>query len=110
MLYYYRVRAEADIEYSMPDQKTKEKRIRSKFNFNWDDISGRTELQTDRNKDGMSFTSPQGQLKLPNFTPVHPESDTQQFYTKCRLMSMTLMLCNTDIHYYKYHKSMQQRI
>ncbi|MCF0070972.1 DUF4249 domain-containing protein [Dyadobacter sp. CY261] len=108
---YYRVRAEADIEYSIPDPKSQEKRIRNDFNFNWDEMTGRAELQTDQNRDGMLFSSPLGKVTLPNFTSVIPESTTQQpFDPKSRVISVIMMIYNTDIHYHKYHKSMQVHI
>ena len=108
---YYRVRARADIEYSIPAPKSQEKRIRNDFNFSWDEMTGRAELQTDQNRDGMLFSSPLGKVTLPNFTSAIPENTTQQpFNPKSKVMSVTMMIYNTDIHYHKFHKSMQVHV
>lgn len=108
---YYRVRASAEVEYSIPDPMPQEKRIRNYFNFAWDNTLGRNEFQSDRNIDGSLFSSPQGKVTMPNFTPAQPgNTATVPFYPKSHIISVTMMVYNTDIHYFKYHRSLQLRM
>ncbi|WP_353721012.1 DUF4249 domain-containing protein [Dyadobacter sp. 676] len=108
---YYRVRAVAEVEYDVPDPGVKGKRIRNRFDFSWDETSGRSEWQSDRNLDGSLFSSPTGKVFMPTFSPIQTQDTAPKpFYSKCRLVSVTMMVYNSDVNYFKYHRSLQQRI
>nr|WP_295927999.1 DUF4249 domain-containing protein [uncultured Dyadobacter sp.] len=108
---YYKVWAMAEVEYSIPDPQTKEKRTRDGFNFTWDDMNGHSELQSDRNMDGSLFSSPRGKVTMPNFNPPQPGAPAAvPFYPRSRIIFVTMLLYNTDIHYFKYHQSLQSQI
>jgi hypothetical protein len=108
---YYRVRAWAEIEYSVPDPTTKEKRVRNEFSFAWEETSGRSEWQSDHGLDGSLFSSPTGRVSMPSFPPVNSvDGDPKPFYAKCRLIVLTMMVYNADVNYFKYHRSLQQRL
>ena len=107
---YYRVRASAEIEYSTPDAGTTGKRIQNEFDFSWDEGSGHGEWQSDRNLDGSLFSSPTGKVFMPTFSPIQtPNGIPKPFYPNCRLISLTMMVYNSDVNYFKYHRSLQQR-
>lgn len=108
---YYRVMAAAEIEYSVPDAKTKGKRNQNEFNFIWDMMSAQSEWQADRGLDGSIFSSPMGKVILPAFPSVKQEDGSDKpFYPNSRLVSVTMLLYNADVNYYKYHRSLQQRL
>ncbi|MET7253497.1 DUF4249 domain-containing protein [Dyadobacter jiangsuensis] len=108
---YYRVRALAEIEYSVPDPVTTEKRTRNDFDFSWNEVSGKSEWQSDKNLDGSLFSSPTGKVFMPTLAPVQTSDGTPKpFFSKCRLISVTMMVYNTDVNYFKYHRSLQQRM
>ncbi len=111
---YYRVRASLDLEFSVPEGTSpgdyKERRVRNRFNFNWDDGIGRNDFRNDVNLDGTVFNSPVGRVGLPraisydlgngNIIPVFPKS---------KIVSIAMEVYNTDEHYFKYHRSLQTR-
>lgn len=108
---YYRVKAAADIEYSVLDAKSKEKRLRDEFYFTWEQMSGSNEWQSDRNLDGAVLWSPKGKTYMPSFPPVESKDGVSKpFFPKWRLISVTMMVYNTDVNYFKYHRSLQQRM
>lgn len=108
---YYRVTAAAEIEYSVPDPKGTNKRIRNQFNFLWDPTSGRSEWQSDRGLDGSLLSSPTGRALMPGFNSTKPnDGPTKPFYPRSRLISITMLVYNADINYFKYHRSLQQRL
>lgn len=108
---FYRVKAAAEVEYSVPDAKSMGTRTRNDFYFTWDQMSAWNEWQSDRNLDGSVFWSPTGKANMPSFPQmVSKDGTSSSFLTKCRLISVTMMVYNTDVHYYKYHKSLQQRM
>lgn len=113
---YYRVRASLDLEYSLPEELSSvpgqftEKRVRNRFNFNWDDTIGRNDFQSDANLDGADFDTPIGRVKLPR--PLSYSSSNGTVYTsypKSKIVSVTMEVYNTDEHYFKYHRSVQTR-
>ncbi|MCF0074648.1 DUF4249 domain-containing protein [Dyadobacter sp. CY261] len=111
---YYRVRASIDLEYSVPDGTTpenfKEKRIRNRFNFNWDDTIGRNDFRNDVNLDGASFNSPIGRVNLPVGTSYDfGNGNSFYIYPKSKIVSVTMEIYNADEHYFKYHRSLQTR-
>lgn len=108
---YYRVRAFAKIEYSTPDPGITEKRTQNDFDFSWDEESGRAEWQSDRNLDGSLFSSPTGKVFMPTLSPIQtPNGIPKPFYSKCRLIAVAMMVYNSDVNYFKYHRSLQQRL
>jgi hypothetical protein len=111
---YYRVRASIDLEYSIPDGTNpgdfKEKRVRNRFNFNWDDTIGRNDFRSDVNLDGASFNSPIGRVNLPDpITYDFGNGNVFTVYPKSKIVSITMEVYNTDAHYFKYHRSVQTR-
>ena len=109
---YYRMRASADIEYSIPDgtdpANFKELRVQDRYNFSWDDSFGRDNFQSDANLDGTVFTSPTGRVTLPKVVVFnHGFGKSYTVYPKSRVMALNMEIYNTDEHYYKYHKSLE---
>lgn len=108
---YYRVMAAADVEYSVPDTKTKGKRQQSEFNFIWNMMSAQGEWQTDKDRDGGLFYSPVGRVSMPSFHTSNPtDGSAAPFNPDSKLISITMLLYNADENYYKYHRSLQQRL
>jgi hypothetical protein len=111
---YYRVRASMDLEYSIPEGTTpenfKERRVRNRYNFNWDDTIGRSDFRNDINLDGAAFTSPIGRANLPNpITYDFGNGNKFTIYPKSKIISITMEVYNTDEHYFKYHRSLETR-
>jgi hypothetical protein len=112
---YYRVRASLDLEYSVPEEfstagQPKEKRIRNRFNFNWDDAIGRNDFRNDINLDGTDFNSPIGRVKLPKpLSYTAGDGTVYLSFPKSKIISVTMEVNNTDEHYFKYHRSVQTR-
>lgn len=111
---YYRVRASLDLEYSIPEELSgngqfKEKRIRNRFNFNWDDTIGRNDFRSDVNLDGTEFSSPIGRVNLPDPLSYSSNDTVYISYPKSKIISITMEVYNTDEHYFKYHRSVQTR-
>lgn len=111
---YYRVRASIDLEYSIPDGTSpanyREKRVRNRYNFNWDDTIGRNDFKSDVNLDGTTFTSPIGRVNLPDVSSYNfGNGNVFIVYPKNKIVSVTMEVYNTDEHYYKYHRSLQTR-
>lgn len=111
---YYRVRASVDLEYSIPAGTTveefREMRIRNRFNFNWDETIGRNDFVSDANLDGTLFTSPIGRCRLPGII-VYDFGNDRKFtiYPKSKIIMVTMDVYNTDVHYFKYHRSLELR-
>nr|WP_295933141.1 DUF4249 domain-containing protein [uncultured Dyadobacter sp.] len=111
---YYRARASMDLEYSVPEgtnpDNLKEKRVRTRFNFNWDDTIGRNDYRSDANLDGASFTTPIGRAKLPTVI-FYDFGNGNRFtvYPKSKIISITMEVYNTDEHYFRYHRSLETR-
>ncbi|MCE7058768.1 DUF4249 domain-containing protein [Dyadobacter sp. CY343] len=108
---FYRVRAYIDLEYSVADdtspQDFKERRIRNRFNVNWEETVGRDNFQSDASLDGTVFTSPRGTLRLPGITAYDfGNGNVFTVYPKSKIVSVTMEVFNTDEVYYKYHKSL----
>ncbi|MBO9614082.1 MAG: DUF4249 domain-containing protein [Dyadobacter sp.] len=111
---YYRVRASLDLEYSIPEELSgsgefKEKRIRNRFNFNWDDTIGRNDFRNDVNLDGAEFSSPIGRVNLPDPLNYSANGTIYTSYPKAKIISITMEVYNADEHYFKYHRSVQTR-
>ncbi|MET7254483.1 DUF4249 domain-containing protein [Dyadobacter fermentans] len=111
---YYRVRAALDLEYSIPEELSnsgqfKEKRVRNRFNFNWDDTIGRNDFRSDVNLDGTEFSSPIGRVNLPDPLSYTSNGAVYTSYPKSKIISITMEVYNTDEHYFKYHRSVQTR-
>lgn len=105
---FYRVAAAADIEYSILDTKGMEKRITGEFNFFWSAGGGSGEWQSDQGIDGSAFSSPPGKSTMPG--PAVRDPASKPLPARWRLRSVTMLLYNTDVHYFKYHRSVQQRM
>ncbi|MEO6282493.1 MAG: DUF4249 domain-containing protein [Dyadobacter sp.] len=106
---FYRVKASMLIDYGTPvydDKKiVSEKRLSATFNFQWDQGSGREEFQSDRTREGSLLTSPSGKVILPNVIV-----DGYNFFqTKRKIKWVEMEIFNTDVHYYKYHRSIEVR-
>ncbi|MHA4741636.1 DUF4249 domain-containing protein [Dyadobacter sp. MSC1_007] len=109
---YYRVRAAMELEYSVPDPKNPksgEQRIKNEFSFNWDEAGGRNEFQSDQNLDGSLFSSPLGKANMPNFVTGQGNNVQPIFHSKSKILSVTMAVYNTDINYFKYHRSIESR-
>ncbi|MCF2516590.1 DUF4249 domain-containing protein [Dyadobacter sp. CY351] len=111
---YYRVRSSVDLEYSVVEgtsaETFKERRVKNRFNFNWDETIGRNDYQSDANLDGAEFTSPLGRTVLPNVI-VYDYGNGNKFtlYPKAKIAMVMLEIYNTDVHYFKYHRSLEMR-
>lgn len=111
---YYRVRAALDLEYSVPEEVSaggefKERRVRNRFNFNWDDTIGRNDFRSDVNLDGTEFSSPIGRVNLPDPLSYSSNGAVYTSYPKSKIISITMEVYNTDENYFKYHRSVQTR-
>ncbi|MCE6990798.1 DUF4249 domain-containing protein [Dyadobacter sp. CY323] len=111
---FYRVHAAVDLEYSIPEgtsaETFKEKRVRNRFNFNWDETIGRNDFQSDSNLDGASFSSPIGRSRLPQ--PVTFDYGNGNKFTvqpRSKIISVTMEVYNTDGNYFRYHRSLEMR-
>ncbi|TLV00905.1 DUF4249 domain-containing protein [Dyadobacter luticola] len=111
---FYRVRASVDLDYNIPDglsaETFKEKRVRNRFNFNWDETIGRNDFQSDGNLDGISFTSPVGRILLPQAS-VYDYGNGNRFtvYPRSSIALVTMEVYNTDENYFRYHRSLEMR-
>jgi len=111
---FYRVRSSIDLEYSVGEgfsaETFKERRVKNRFNINWDETIGRNDYQSDANLDGASFTSPIGRTVLPNVI-VYDYGNGNKFtvYPKAKIALVILDIYNTDVHYFKYHRSLEMR-
>lgn len=111
---YYRVRASVDLEYSVAEGNSAatfvERRVKNRFNFNWDQTIGRNDFQSDGNLDGATFTSPLGRTLLPNVTTYDFGSGNQfTVFPKAKIASLLMEIYHTDVHYFKYHRSLEMR-
>jgi len=111
---YYRLRAYLDLEYTVGEgdgpEIFRERRVRNRFNVDWDRTIGRNDYQSDANLDGAVLTSPSGTFELPKTTTydfgtgkryiVHPRN---------KIVSITFEIYNTDKAYFEYHRSLQLR-
>jgi hypothetical protein len=106
---FYRVRGFIEVEYSVTEggaqPGAKEKRVRSRFNFDWDDNTGRSEYSNDVNLDGQTFTSPLGKSFIPSSILYYTENGPYYAKQKPKLISLTMEVLNTDQAYYDYHRS-----
>ena len=108
---FYRVRAYTELEYSVLQVNTNkdmiEKRVKGRFNFDWDDNSGRSSFQNDLNLDGVLFTSPLGKATLPtSILYFTPDGNSVRAKQKVKLLSLTMELLNCDQAYYDFHRSL----
>lgn len=111
---YYRVRSSVDLEYSVGEgvnaETFKERRVKNRFNFNWDETIGRNDFQSDGNLDGAVFTSPIGRTVLPNVIEYdYGNGNKFTVYPKAKIALVMLEIYNTDVHYFKYHRSLEMR-
>jgi hypothetical protein len=111
---YYRVKGSVDLEYSVAEGNSAatfvERRVKNRFNFNWDETIGRNDYQSDGNLDGATFTSPIGRTLLPNVT-TYDFGNGNQFtvYPKAKIALVMMEIYHTDVHYFKYHRSLEMR-
>jgi hypothetical protein len=108
---FYRVRAWVDLEYSIADGTSaadfKERRIKNRFNVNWEETIGRDNFRSDANLDGATFTSPLGTLRLPAVSYFNfGNGEIFVVYPKAKIISVLMEVYNTDENYYRYHKSL----
>lgn len=111
---FYRVKASVDLEYSIPEGNSaetfKERRVRNRFNFNWEETIGRNDYQSDLNLDGVTFTSPIGRANLPQVATFdYGNGNRFTVYPKAKIIMVTMEIYNTDENYFKYHRSLELR-
>jgi hypothetical protein len=111
---FYRLRSSLELEYSVLDgddpENYKERRVRNRFNVDWDRSIGRNDYQSDVNLDGTVFSSPIGRFRLPApMSYQDEEGSLQMVYPKAKIVSLTLEVDNTEENYFKYHRSLQLR-
>ncbi|MCE7065511.1 DUF4249 domain-containing protein [Dyadobacter sp. CY326] len=111
---YYRVKASVDLEYSVAEGNSaatfKEVRTKGRFAFNWDETIGRNDYQSDGNLDGAPLTSPIGRTILPNVIAYDFGSGNSfTVYPKAKIALLIMEVYNTDVHYFKYHRSLEMR-
>ncbi|MEO6282502.1 MAG: DUF4249 domain-containing protein [Dyadobacter sp.] len=111
---FYRVKASVDLEYSIPEGNSaetfKERRVRNRFNFRWDETIGRNDYQSDLNIDGVTFTSPVGRASLPQVvTYDYGNGSKFTVYPKAKIITVTMEIYNTDENYFKYNRSLETR-
>ena len=111
---FYRIRAYELFEYSIVRIDTNElflvegRRSATSY-FNWTGTDSRSVFQSDANLDGTTFSSPQGRKKLENpalygnlgSNVIKPQRGPES-------KGVFIQLLHTDIHYYQYHRSVQQ--
>lgn len=108
---FYRARAFTEVEYSVlqvnANKEMTEKRVKGRFNFDWDDNTGRSNYQNDVNLDGANFTSPLGKATLPTSLLYYtPDSKPVYAKQKVKVLSITMEVLNCDQPYYDYHRSL----
>lgn len=111
---FYRVRASLDLEYSIPEGNSaetfRERRVRNRFNFNWDETIGRNDFQSDGNLNAAQFTSPIGRCNLPEpVTYDYGNGSRFTVYPKAKIIAVTMEVYNTDENYFRYHRSLEMR-
>ncbi|TDE18674.1 DUF4249 domain-containing protein [Dyadobacter psychrotolerans] len=111
---YYRLRAYLELEYTHGEGNSvetfRERRVRNRFNVDWDRTIGRNDYQSDANLDGAILTSPLGTFELPE-TITYDFGTGKKFVVrpKNKIVSITFDLYNADEAYFKYHRSLQLR-
>ena len=111
---FYRLRSNLELEYTVIEgdspENFKERRVRNRFNVDWDRSIGRNDFRSDVNLDGTAFSSPIGRYTLPTpMTYQHKDGTIHTVYPKSKIISLTFEVDNTDETYYKYHRSLQLR-
>jgi hypothetical protein len=105
---FYRVHASMLLEYSVSTKDNpkdgKETRVTTCFNFQWDESSGRSEMQSDKALDGGLFSSPMGKINLLTVMNVDKFA-----LNNPKIKSVTMEVFNTDIHYFQYHRDIYLR-
>lgn len=107
---FYRARGYTEVEYSVlqtnSNQERSEKRVKGRFNFDWDENTGRSDFQNDENLDGTVFTSPLGRAYLPSTILSYTSSGPVFAKQKIKILSVNMEVLNTDQAYYDYHRSL----
>jgi len=108
---FYRARGFTEVEYSVlqvnANKEMTEKRVAGRFNFDWDDNTGRSNYQNDLNLDGAVFTSPLGRATLPTSLLYYtPDGKPVYAKQKVKVLSLTMEVLNCDQSYYDYHRSL----
>lgn len=111
---FYRLRSFLELEYTIVEssgpENYKERRVRNRFNVDWDRSVGRNDYRSDVNLDGTVFSSPTGRFTLPTPTSYQDEDGKVHIvYPKSKVISLTFEVDNTDETYFKYHRSLQLR-
>ena len=108
---FYRVRGFTEVEYSVmqtnANQERVEKRVKGRFNFDWDENTGRSDFQNDVNLDSTVFTSPLGRASLPTSELYYTSSGPVYAKQKIKILSINMEVLNTDQAYYDYHRSLE---
>jgi hypothetical protein len=107
---FYRMRGYIEVEYSVAQMNANkepvEKRVKGRFNFEWDENTGRSNYQNDSNLDGTVFTSPLGKAYLPTSILYSNANGPVYAKQKVRLILLNMEVLNTDQAYYDYHRSL----
>ena len=111
---FYRARAFLELEYTILEgtnpENYKERRVRNRFNVDWDRDAVRNDFQNDVDRDGEIFNSPIGRFNLPApFVYSLPDGTLHTLYPRSRIISLTFQVDHTDEDYFKYHRSLQLR-
>ncbi len=108
---FYRVRGFTEVEYSVlqtnANQERIERRVKGRFNFDWDENTGRSDFQNDVNLDSTVFTSPLGKSTLPSSELYYTNDGPVYAKQKIKLLTVNMEVLNTDQAYYDYHKSLE---
>lgn len=109
---FYRVRGFTEVEYSVlqtnSNQERVERRVKGRFNFDWDENTGRSDFQNDMNLDSTLFTSPLGKSVMPTSELYYTDQGPVYAKQKVKLLTVNMEVLNTDQAYYDYHKSLRQ--
>jgi hypothetical protein len=107
---FYRVRGHTELEYSVGELNTRrevvERRVKGRFNFDWDENTGRRNFQNDINLDGTVFSSPLGRVYLPSSMILYNDGPVYA-KQKVKLISINMEVLNADQAYYDYHRSLE---
>jgi hypothetical protein len=111
---FYRVRSFLELEYTILEgsdpENFKERRVRNRFNVDWNREAGFSDYQNDVNRDGAIFTSSTGRFALPTpFVYALPDGEVRTLHPRSKIISLTFQVDNTDEGYFRYHRSLQLR-
>ncbi|WP_169720052.1 DUF4249 domain-containing protein [Dyadobacter alkalitolerans] len=109
---YYKADAAVDLQYSVAKRTDKneiqEKILTDRFHFYWQGQDGKTELSSDKHRDGTIMHSLFGKFNL--FSPTQltmTDGKKVLYHSKNKVLGLLLQVFNIDVNYYKYLRSIE---